>query len=203
VDWQAQEIILASASPIRRRLLEAAGLEIKVVAATINEQTVRQTFTAGANLGYGELARRLAMDKAREVSKTFPAAWVIGADQVLFSGDRLFVKPATIAAARSDLRALRGRWHMLASAATVAIDGEIVWDDVDTARLKMRKFSDGFLESYITRSGPDILTSVGGYKLEDQGIQLFERFEGDYFTILGLPLLPVLTFLRSGGCLAR
>jgi septum formation protein len=147
------------------------------------------------------LARRLATGKAREVSKCFPAAQVIGADQVLFSGHRLFVKPATIDEARSDLRALRGRWHMLASAAAVAVNGEIVWDDVDTARLKMRKFSDGFLESYVTRSGSDILTSVGGYKLEGRGIQLFERFEGDYFTVLGLPLLPVLTFLRKVGCL--
>ncbi len=168
--------------------------------AAIDEQTVRQE---SPDLSYPELARRLAVAKARDVSPRCRSACVIGADQVLFSGDHLFIKPATIEAACADLKALRGRWHTLASAAAVAIDGEIVWAEVDTAGLKMRKFSDSFLESYIARAGADIRTSVGGYQLEGVGIHLFERFEGDYFTVLGLPLLPLLTFLRSRGCLAR
>jgi septum formation protein len=202
MEWQGEKLILASASPIRRQLLEAAGLMPEVVAANVDEQAIRAGFERGEQLPYAQLARRLAAAKARDVSQRHPAAWVVGADQVLFVGSRLFVKPESAAQARADLQALRGRWHTLASAVAVAMDGKLVWDGIDTARLQMRAFSNDFLDSFIAKSGRGISTSVGGYQLEGLGVHLFQRLEGDYFTILGLPLLPLLAFFRGRACLA-
>jgi septum formation protein len=201
VEWQTRDIILASASPVRRRVLQACGLAIEVVPAMVDEEAVRQE-AAAAHISYLDLARRLAGKKAIEVSRRFRSSWVIGADQVLISGKRLFTKPASLAAARADLKTLRGQWHELTSAAAVAVDGELVWQYVDHARLKMRPFSDQFLESYLAIADPAILSTVGGYQVEGPGIQLFEHLDGDFFTILGLPLLPLLAFLRSRQCLA-
>ncbi len=202
MEWQEGKLILASASPVRRRLMEAAGLTLEAVTSDVDEQAVREDFEREGELPYPQLARRLAAAKALQVSRRVPSAWVVGADQVLFLGSRLFVKPENSDAARADLQALRGHWHTLASAAAVAIGGELVWDGTDIARLQMRTFSEAFLDSFIAKSGPEVSTSVGGYKLEGLGVHLFQRLEGDYFTMLGLPLLPLLDFLRSRRCLA-
>jgi septum formation protein len=126
---------------------------------------------------------------------------VIGADQVLHVKGRLFAKSATMEEVREDLEALRGRWHTLISAVAVAKGGTIAWRGSDSARLKMRRFSDSFLDWYLASAGPAVMASLGGYMVEGPGIHLFERIQGDYFTILGLPLLPVMAYLREAGFL--
>jgi septum formation protein len=141
--------------------------------------------------------------KALRVSARHPGRLVLGADQVLVADGRLFDKPDSLAAARDQLVALRGRTHQLLSAAVIALDGAPVWRHVGAARLAMRPFSETFLDEYLTRTGDLALTSVGCYHLEGLGAQLFARVEGDYFTVLGLPLLEVLGFLRARGVLTE
>jgi septum formation protein len=195
-----REMILASASASRRRLLEAAGLSFRVVPADIDEaalkrELARQVPAAGA----AAVAQDLARAKARAVSARFPSACVVGADQVLELDDTLFDKPADLAAARAQLMRLRGKMHRLLTAVSVALGGEIVWHHLQTATMTMRAFSPEFLDWYLAKAGADVVRSVGAFEIEGPGIQLFDRIDGDYFAILGLPLLPLLGELRARG----
>jgi septum formation protein len=193
-------LILASRSAARRRLLEAAGIPIELCPADLDERAlegnaVPQSPTAVAAL--------LAREKAAMVAKAHPDRLVLGADQTLALGAKRFSKSPDRLAARAQLQALRGRTHELHSAIAFVQDGAVVFEHVETARLTMRAFSDDFLNRYLDTVGDAVLASVGGYQLEGLGVQLFESIEGDYFTILGLPILQALDFLRRQGCLAR
>ena len=196
----ARPLVLASKSAARRALLEAAGVAIEIKPAAIDERAVE----AGAGMaGAGEVAALLAREKAKAAAAANPDRIVVGADQTLALGARRFSKAADRAAARKQLQALRGQTHTLHSAVAVVRAGEVVFEHVDAAHLTMRAFSDAFLESYLDTVGDAALASVGGYQLEAAGIQLFERVEGDHFTVLGLPLLPLLAYLRQAGLLAK
>jgi septum formation protein len=195
----AQPLVLASKSAARRALLEAAGVPIEVRPASIDERAIEaQAGLAGA----GEVAALLAREKTRAVARGNPGRVVLGADQTLALGERRFSKAPDRAGAREQLRALRGKSHTLHSAVAVVRGGTVAFEHVDTAHLTMRKFSDDFLESYLDAVGKAAMASVGGYQLEGMGIQLFERVEGDHFTVLGLPLLPLLDWLRRAGLMA-
>ena len=194
-----RRLILASASHVRARLLRAAGLEIDVVPSAMDEAELKKS---AAHYDTETLALRLARAKAEQVSYPHPESYVIGADQILDCDGTLFDKPIDRAAAADHLRRLRGRTHRLVTACVVAKAGATAWEHVSAPRLTMRDFSDAFLEEYLSHAGDDVTASVGAYKLEDVGAQLFERIEGDYFTILGLPLLPLLSFLRQQGLVA-
>ena len=193
-----QPLVLASGSAVRRTLLEATGIPVVAHTADIDE---RRLETEVSSLQTAEIAALLARAKALSVAKSFPGRLVLGADQILtFEGQR-FAKPVNRVAARAQLRAFAGRTHELHSAVVVVQDEATLFQRADTARLTMRSFSDEFLDSYLDAAGDAVTASVGAYQLEGPGIQLFERIEGDYFTILGLPLLPTLEFLRRHGCL--
>jgi septum formation protein len=181
-------------------LLEAAGIPIELCPADLDERAlegnaVPQSPTAVAAL--------LAREKAAMVAKAHPDRLVLGADQTLALGAKRFSKSPDRLAARAQLQALRGRTHELHAAIAFVQDGAVAFEHVETARLTMRAFSDDFLNRYLDTVGDAVLASVGGYQLEGLGVQLFESIEGDYFTILGLPLLQALDFLRRQGCLAR
>lgn len=195
--WIAPKpLVLASKSEVRRKILASAGVPIESRPAPIDERAIEarsQVHDAA------EVARVLAGAKAHTVAAQMPARIVLGADQTLTLGNRRFSKPGDRAAAREQLLALRGTTHRLHSALTVVRDGEVLFDHSDTAELTMRTFSDRFLESYLDAVGDGAFASVGGYQIESAGIHLFERISGDYFTILGLPLLPLLAFLRRSG----
>jgi septum formation protein len=198
----ALAIILASGSSARRQMLAAAGVLFQVVPADVDEAEIRDTMLNESDCVDADvIAGALARAKAIAVSQLHPAALVIGADQTLALGSKLFSKPAGLIEARDHLDRLRGRTHALHSAVVIAHRGEPVWGLCETANLTMRRFSDVFLDAYIARAGERICNSVGAYELEGQGLQLFERIEGDYFTILGLPLLPLLAELRARGAL--
>ena len=189
-------VILASASAARACLLEAAGLTFSVVPAMVDEESIKDSMHAeGAEAE--AVAETLATLKAGRISGRHPEALVIGADQLLVCGDRWFDKPADMAEARAHLQALRGRRHGLVTAVVVARAGSTIWHHSEVAWLKMRRFSDGFLDSYLEEIGEAVCETVGGYRLEARGVQLFEIVEGNHFTILGLPLLPLLAFLRE------
>lgn len=192
------ELILASTSSTRQRLLRAAGVTFACEAAAVDEATVLESLAAEKARGR-DAADLLAEMKALKVSARHSGAFVIGADQVLTCDGAFFSKPETIAAARAQLLQLRGKAHVLSSAVCVARDGAVLWRDVQEARLTMRAFSDAFLDSYLGDVGADILGSVGAYHVEGQGIQLFSGIDGDTFTILGLPLVRLLDFLRLHG----
>lgn len=198
-----QEIVLASTSRARRELLAAAGVAFTVQAADVDEPAVRAKLGSGRRVEPRHVAEVLAAAKAEDVGGKRPGSLVIGADQVLALGDELLSKAPTLEAARTTLRKLRGRTHELHSAVAFAQKGKVAWAHVATARLTMRDFSDAFLDDYLKRASDSVGQSVGAYELEGLGVQLFERIEGDYFTILGLPLLPVLAELRARGILAR
>ena len=191
------ELLLASASPFRRRMLEAAGVPFRVVPAEVDESALKRSL-AGKVAPEG-LAEALAAAKAEAVSGKFPADLVIGADQVLALGDETFGKPHDLVVARAQLERLRGRTHRLLSAVALARGGRIVWSKVDTASLTVRELSAAFLDEYLARCGERLLGIAGAYEIEGLGIQLFDRVEGDYFTIVGLPLLPLLAELRARG----
>lgn len=195
-------IVLASASPVRAALLRAAGVSVAVHPATIDERAAEAPLLA-AGLGPEDLAPLLAEVKATDVSERHPGALVIGADQMLGRGDQRFVKPDDMEAARRQLLALSGHTHSLFSAVAVARDGETLWRHLSVAHLTMRALTPGEIGRYLAAAGPAVLASVGGYQLEGLGIQLFEDIEGDYFAVLGLPLLPLLGFLRGAGALPQ
>jgi septum formation protein len=191
------ELLLASASPFRRRLLEAAGVPFRVVPADVDESALKRSLAG--KVGPEGLAEALAAAKAKAVSALNPDDLALGADQVLALGDETFGKPADLAAARAQLERLRGRTHRLLSALALAHGGGVVWSRVDSATLTMRDFSAGFLDAYVSGCGERLLAMAGAYEIEGAGIQLFERVDGDYSTIIGLPLLPLLAELRSRG----
>jgi septum formation protein len=191
-------IILASASPTRRAMLANAGVRFAVSPALVDERAVEAPLAA-AGRSPREIAEALAAAKALAVRADSPATIVIGADQVLEGEGRRWNKPASISEARHQLKALSGKAHFLHSAVAGARGGKVVWRAVDSARLTMRPLSDAFIDKYLADVGEAALGSVGAYQVEGPGIQLFEKIEGDHFTILGLPLLEVLAFLRREG----
>lgn len=198
------EIVLASGSRARREMLAAAGVHFTVQAADVDEPAIRARLRKeDASLAPKRIAEVLAAAKAEDVSGKRDSSLIIGADQVLALGDELLSKAPSIEAARAALRKLRGRTHELHSAVAFAEKGKVTWAHVATARLTMRDFSDAFLDDYLLRAGDRVGQSVGAYELEGLGVQLFDRIEGDYFTVLGLPLMPVLAELRTRGIIAR
>ena len=193
-------LVLASRSAVRRTLLEAAGVPVEICPADIDERGVE----AGAPLQAPvAIAALLAREKAALIAERNRGRLVLGADQTLSLDGRRFTKPADRAAARAQLRALSGRTHELYSAIAFVQDGVVLFEHVGVARLTMRAVSDRFLGDYLDAAGDAATASVGAYQLEGLGIQLFERIEGDYFTVLGLPLTTALEFLRRHGCLAQ
>ena len=198
--WRGKHpLILASQSRARQLLLANAGIEFEAVAADIDERAVQQSSGLSAA---GEVAALLAREKALAVSKRQPGQYVVGADQTLALGTRLFSKPAGRPQAAEQLRALAGRSHELHSAVAVARDGKILFADATMARMTMRPLGEAEIAAYLDAAGEAVTSSVGAYQLEGLGVHLFERIEGDHFTILGLPLLALLAFLRSERLLA-
>ncbi|MBK3773399.1 septum formation protein Maf [Azospirillum brasilense] len=195
-------VVLASGSRTRAEMLERAGVRVTLAPAAVDEEEIKLAARAeGAPVE--DVAEALAELKAQRVTRKHPGSLVIGADQMLECEGRWFDKPTDRAAARAQLQDLRGRTHRLVSCAVVFRDGERLWHHVDRARLTMRPFSDAFLDSYLNAAGNDVLGSVGAYHLEGLGAQLFHRVDGDFFTILGLPLLPLLGLLRVHGVIAE
>ncbi|MBL0936854.1 MAG: Maf-like protein [Rhizobiaceae bacterium] len=195
-----QEIILASASPFRARMLEDAGIEFTVERPTVDERAVEEA-VAGAGLRPDDLAQILAEAKAVDVSQNHPGAFVIGCDQTLSLGEELMHKPADMEEARRRLLKLSGKTHHLNSAVVIAQDGEAIWRHVSVASLTMRDLDPGFIGRHLSAVGDAALSSVGAYQVEGRGIQLFEKIEGDHFTIVGLPLMPLLAKLRELGAI--
>jgi len=191
---EPQPLVLASRSDVRGKILAAAGLRFEIRPSIVNERAIEAQ--AGINDPV-DVARHLAHAKASAVAASLPGRVVLGADQTLARGAKRFAKPADSSVASEQLRDLRGRTHELHSALALVRDGTLLFSCVDTARLTMRNFSDRYLKDYLDLAGDAALKSVGGYQLEGIGIHLFERVEGDYFTILGLPLLPLLAYLRQ------
>lgn len=187
-------LILASQSRARQMLLANAGIPFEAVAADIDERAVQQASGLSAP---GEIAALLAREKALAVSKCQPGKYVVGADQMLALENRLFSKPAGRVQAAEQLRDLAGRSHELHSAVAVARDGKIVFENTAIARMTMRQLSGTEIRTYLDEAGEAVTSSVGAYQLEGLGAHLFERIDGDHFTILGLPMLPLLAFLRS------
>jgi len=198
----AERIILASASAARASLLGAAGIDFAIEPAAIDETRLKRDARQAGDSAIG-CASTLAAAKACCISLRHPSALVIGADQVLSVGSEWFDKPGDLAEARAQLLALRGRTHSLATAVCVACNGERLWGAASMPELTMRRFSDAFLEGYIAAEGDTLLGSVGAYRLEGRGVQLFSRIAGDHFAVLGLPLIELLGFLRERGVMLR
>lgn len=192
------KLILASQSPTRRQLLTRAGIDYRSVSPKIDEEMLKKQGLEN-NLSHEQIALSLAEHKAKQISDDNPDAYVLGCDQVLSCAGKLLSKTQDIQAAREQLLFLKGKDHTLISALVIARQGEIIWQYSDKASLRVRWFSDDFLDEYLKQMANDILKSVGCYQLEGQGIQLFSKVQGDYYTILGLPLLPLLGFLRQHG----
>lgn len=190
------DIILASASKIRGKILRAAGIKFSMLNSELDEEKARNSLM---EFSPRQISLELARLKSEKISGQHPKALTIGADQVLGFKDRIFNKPASRAEAEEQLSVLRNATHTLYSAMSCAIGGIEVWSHCSEARLTMRDFSAEFLSSYLDGNPADYLSSVGAYKLEETGIQLFKKIEGDYFAILGLPILPLLGFLRQRG----
>ena len=193
-------IVLASKSAARAQLLAGAGVAFETVGSGVDEEAAKARLLSD-DADPRDIALALAETKAVVVS-TRRAGLIIGADQTLDLDGSLYDKVATLEEARHRLERLRGRTHRLHSGVAVARDGVVVWRGTDSAALTMRGFSDGFLDAYLARNGEAALSSVGCYQLEGEGLQLFERIEGDYFTILGLPMLGLLAFMRREGVIA-
>ncbi len=193
-------IILASNSSGRAALLQGAGISFSKKAADLDERAIEQTLTIdGVCADPVDVAQVLARAKAEYISQGEGDAYVIGADQVLALDGKIFEKPATMDIARHNLLKFRGRTHYLHAAVCVAKNGEMIWQHGETASMTMRDFSTDFLADYLVEAGESVKTSVGAYRLEETGIHLFEKIEGSYFTILGLPLIPLLGFFREQG----
>jgi septum formation protein len=199
-------LVLASASTARRAVLEGAGLVFTAEAAAVDEDAIKQSARA-EGIPAAETALLLADAKAARIARRHPDALVIGADQMLVAGidgaERWFDKPADMNAARDHLLALRGRAHVLVTAILCWRGGARIWQHVAEPRLVMRGVSDAFIEAYLAAEGERVLTSVGAYRLEGPGVQLFEAVEGEHAAVLGVPLLPLLDFLRGHGVLLR
>jgi septum formation protein len=193
--WRGKyPLVLASQSRARLTLLANAGIGFEAVAADIDERALQQ---ASGLSSPADIAALLAREKALSVSARTPDRFVVGADQTLALGTRLFSKPTGRAEAAEQLRVLSGNSHELHSAVAVARDGKILFSEVSAARMTMRPLSGAEIEAYLDEAGEAVTTSVGAYQLEGLGVHLFERIEGDHFTILGLPLLQLLAFLRG------
>ncbi len=197
-EQQKTKIILASNSKIRAELLENTGLSFEIQPADIDEFSIREIFKT-EEMDPADIAEVLAETKATQISKKNPDALVIGCDQVLALGDEIFEKPKNRDDAQSTLFKLRGKTHTLISAIALVKNNEVVWRYSENANLKMHEFSPEFLGQYMSLCGDKILSSVGAYQLESFGIHLFEEIKGDYFTVLGFPILALLKFLRSKG----
>jgi nucleoside triphosphate pyrophosphatase len=196
----AEKVILASGSPFRKAMLVHAGVDIEAVAAEVDERALEAPLQ-DSGVSPEDVALVLAEAKATDVSERRPGALVLGCDQTLSLGDEVFHKPADMEGARRHLLALSGKTHQLNSAAVLARDGDVLWRHVGVASLTMRKLDPAFIGRHLARVGAKALASVGAYQIEGEGIQLFDKIEGDYFTIVGLPLLPVLAELRSLGAI--
>lgn len=190
--------ILASTSPFRRDMLESAGLRFDTEKPQIDERAV-EAGIEGSGLDPNEIATILAEAKAIDVSERHPGRLVIGCDQILSLDGEVLHKPQDKEGARRRLLALSGKTHELHSAVVAARDGKAVWRHVSTARMTMRKLDPAFIGRHLARVGEKALSSVGAYQVEGEGVQLFDRIEGSHFTIVGLPLLPLLAFLREQG----
>ena len=194
----ADPLILASASPSRRQLLANAGLRFSVEPSGVDEDEVKRSLV-GEEAGAQEIATALAEMKATRVSARHSGAMVIGADSTLACNGRLFDKPATLADARRQLLALASRTHQLCSSVVVVKNGARIWHHAECGLLTMRSMGEHFIDAYLARAGEAVCASVGAYQLEGLGVHLFSKIEGDYFTVLGLPLLPLLSFLSEHG----
>lgn len=190
----SDELILASASRVRSQLLTAAGLSHRVVPSAVDEREFEKRLRGK---GPEEIALTLSQAKAIAISERHSGYVVLGCDQILSLNGELLHKPQNLQKAREQLLRLRGKCHELNSAATLARDGAIIFQTIEVARISIRQFSDEFLDKYLASLGDQILLSVGCYQVEGEGIQLFERIEGDIFTIMGLPLMPLLAFMRE------
>jgi septum formation protein len=198
--WRSDKpLLLASRSASRQMLLREAGIPFEAVPANIDEREIQRESRLTKP---GEIAVLLAEVKAREIAEHFHLRWILGADQTLSLEDEVFSKPAGRAEALKQLKQLAGKTHELHSGLAMVRHDKIVWRSVTVARLTMRPLSDAQIEKYLDAAGDKVTTSVGAYQLEGLGVHLFEKIEGDHFTILGLPLLPLLDFLRSQGLLA-
>lgn len=193
-------VVLASASPARRKLLQDAGLSVTHQSAAIDEAEVKASLASEGATAL-QTAETLAELKAGRVSRNWPGALVIGADQMLDCNGTWFDKPQDRVHASAHLKALRNRTHTLETAVCIVRDGERLWHHNETARLTMRNFDEAFITHYLEVTGDRVLGSVGAYCLESSGVQLFSRIEGDFFTILGLPMLPLLAYLRDRGAI--
>ncbi|MEO5615232.1 MAG: Maf family nucleotide pyrophosphatase [Cypionkella sp.] len=191
-------LLLASVSPIRLQLLRNAGLEVSAQPARIDEDAIRQALQADA-APPREIADALAEMKARKLAEKNPDALVLGCDQILAFKGRVFGKPETPDEARSQLTEFRDQTHQLISALVLYDGGKPIWRHMSEAKLTMLPLSDSYLDDYVTRNWHSLRQSVGAYKLEEEGIRLFSTIEGDYFSILGLPLLPLLGYLGTRG----
>jgi septum formation protein len=195
-----ETIVLASGSPFRRKMLEDAGVGVEAVPAKIDERAV-ETALAGSGVTPEELATILAEAKVLDVAGRMPGRLVLGADQTLSLGDEVLHKPADMEEARRRLLRLSGQTHQLNSAVVLMRDSEVLWRHVGVARLTMRPLEPAFIGRHLSRVGDKALSSVGAYQIEGEGIQLFEAIEGDHFTIVGLPLVPLLAKLRELGAI--
>lgn len=193
---QQAKLVLASKSPYRAQLLKNVGLDVESQPADIDERAV-ETPLLKAGLNAADIADILAQTKATDVSKKNPDAYVIGCDQTLSLDDELLHKPANMEEARSRLLKMSGKTHQLNSAIVLVRNEEVLWSHVEIARLKMRDLDPGFIGRHLAKVGDSVLSSVGAYQIEGEGLQLFEKITGDYFTIMGLPLLPLLSELRQ------
>ncbi|WP_029556332.1 Maf family protein [Xanthobacter sp. 91] len=197
--WRGEQpLVLASKSATRLTLLVHAGLPVETVAADVDERALQD---AAGEMDPAGIALLLARAKALSGSKAAPGRLVLGADQTLALGPKIYHKPVSVEAARKQLLELAGQTHALHSAVAVACDGEVLFDTVVSAFLTMRPLTEETLSAYFAAAGPRVLTSVGAYQLESVGVHLFTRVDGDHFTILGLPLLQLLPFFREQGLL--
>ncbi|WIY26816.1 Maf family protein [Parasedimentitalea psychrophila] len=195
-------MLLASGSAIRAQLLRQAGIEFEVQYPEVDEQELK-TALLGQRASPREISDALAALKAKNVSSKSAGSLVLGCDQVLDFEGSLLSKPESPNQALAQLTAMRGKWHMLLSAAVICRDGEVIWRHVGQVRLQMRHSSDAYLQAYVTRNWDSIRQAVGGYKLEEEGVRLFSAIDGDYFNVLGLPLMEIINFLALQGMIEQ